>query len=167
MIRFEEKGIAITFPSGTNVFKFDDETQHGLSHCMKAVDFIVELDTSVLYIEIKNPQHPDAQTKDRKRFTQKFTSGGLDEDLKYKYRDSFLYQWASGKTGKPVRYYVLIALDSLTESELLFRTEDLKRKLPVREPSQHWPRPFVAGCAVFNIATWNNHFPNYLVTRIS
>lgn len=167
MRRFEEKGIAITFPSGTNVFKFDDETRHGLAHCMKAVDFIVELDTSVLYIEIKNPQHPDAQTKDRKRFIQEFTSGKLNEDLKYKYRDSFLYQWASGRTEKPVRYYVLIALDSLREPELLSRTEDLKRKLPVRQPSKDWPRPFVEGCAVFNIATWNNRFPNYLVTRIS
>ena len=42
----------------------------------------------------------------------------IDEDLKYKYRDSFLYEWAAGRVDKPVDYLILIALDSLTVTEL-------------------------------------------------
>lgn len=39
-----EDDLQITLPSGVVGRKFDDETSHGLSHCMKAVDFIVEMD---------------------------------------------------------------------------------------------------------------------------
>ena len=58
----------------------------------------------------------------------------MDEDLKYKYRDSFLYEWASGNTGRPIHYLVIVAIEGLSDAELLTRTDALNRKLPSQGP---------------------------------
>lgn len=57
---------------------------------MKAVDFIIELPESLLFVEFEI-RNPKAQAKDRAAFVQKFLSGQIDSDLKTKYRDSWLY----------------------------------------------------------------------------
>ncbi len=167
MTVFTEDDLQITINGAIQARKFDD-ADHGLTHCMKAVDFIVERSDCYLFIEFKDPQHPKAKEKDQRKFVQEFQSGQLDEDLKYKYRDSFLYEWAAGRADKPVDYLVLVALKSLTAAELIARTDELKRKLPLQGPqSGSWTRPIVRGCAVFNIASWNMRFPNYPVRRLT
>ena len=47
-----------------NARRFDDRPNHGLSHCMSAVDFIVELAESYLFIEIKDPQAPQVPERE-------------------------------------------------------------------------------------------------------
>ena len=101
-----EGNLQITFPDDANVMKFDDKS-HGLSHCMKAVDCIVELEDRVSFIEIKDFEHPRAPSKNRKVLIEKFQSGGLDNDLVYKFRDSFLYEWACKRVDKPIDYWIL------------------------------------------------------------
>ena len=167
MMTFTEGNLQITFPHTVNARKFDEPTTHGLSNCMKAVDFIIEDDDRISFIEIKDPDHPHARHADRKKFIDEFLSGGLNEDLKYKYRDSFLYQWATDSVNKPVNYWVIIALDTLTEFQLSMRTDDLKDKLPLNQPpSVTWTRPIVTDCMVFNIDTWNKHQPRFPLSRI-
>ena len=166
MATFTEGNLQITFPRNVNVRKFDDPLSHGLS-CMKAVDFIVNEPNKVLFIEFKDPEHPNAKAKNRAEFIKKFCSGKLDNDLKYKYRDSFLYEWASENTDKPIHYYVLIGIDRLTHADLLARMEDLKRKLPLHgPPSGAWIRPIVSSCMVFNIQAWNRSLPRFPVSRV-
>ena len=87
------------------------------------MDFIVELLDCYLFIEIKDPQDPQTPKPSRNEFLRRIKSGELDEDLKYKYRDSLLYEWASGRTNKPIDYLVLIAMDSLDNALLLNRTK--------------------------------------------
>src|SRR3990167_6666208 len=117
MTLLTEGNLQITFPNAIPVRKFDDSS-HGLAHCMKAVDFIVELKDRLLFIEFKDPEHPMGNTMERFKFVQKFLAGNIDDDFKYKYRDSFLYEWASGRAKKPIYYYVLVAIQNLTEAEL-------------------------------------------------
>ena len=167
MTTLREGNLQITFPRGAKARKFDDGASHGLSHCMKAVDFIVEEADRVLFIEIKDPDDPNAEEARRKKFVHKFLSGDLDKDLKYKYRDTFLYQWASGGVNKPIHYWVIVAFHKLTEADLSARTDDLRRKLPLHgPPTGKWNRPIVAGCMVFNIDTWNRHQPRFPLSRI-
>jgi len=50
-----ENNIQIDFRGAIGVIKFDEPEVsnpnfHGLSHCMKAVDFIVEMDDSYLFV---------------------------------------------------------------------------------------------------------------------
>ena len=160
-----ERNIEIGFPPEVKARKFDDSS-HGLP-CMKAVDFVVECPDRCLFIEIKDPEDPRATATQRKEFLTELHSGRLDTDLKYKYRDSFLYEWAKGNDAKPIYYYVIIAIASLSTVELLHRTDELKRKLPVYGPrSGTWKRQFVTDCAVFNIKMWNEYQPRFPLSRI-
>jgi hypothetical protein len=135
---------------------------------MKAVDFVIELTDSYLFIEIKDPQDPGATKKRQKKFSADLKSGRLNQTLKYKFRDSFLYEWALGRADKPVDYLVLIALDSLTGPDLTNRSDALKRELPLLGPgSIPWVQPFIRSCAVFNIDSWNKRFPQFPVSRLS
>lgn len=146
--------------------KFDD-AGHGLSHCMRAVDFIVELPDHYRFIEFKDPQHPDAPAQVAVDYLSSFQSGLIDEELKYKYRDSFLYEWAAGRADKPIDYLVLIALDTLSEPALSTGKTRLEQKIPLHGPGFiPWPRPILRGCGVFNLDSWNRHFPDYPVTRL-
>lgn len=166
MTTLSEGNLQITFSAAAKVRKFDDST-HGLSHCMKAVDFIVELKDRYWFIEFKDPQKPGIHKRRRSAYAKKFLSGKIDEDFKYKYRDSFLYEWAAERTDKPVYYFVLVALDTLTDADLLARTDALKQKLPLQGPvSGTWKRTLVADCAVFNLLAWNKHLSACPVSRL-
>lgn len=163
----KEGDIQMTPKRGIRMRKFDDAS-HGLTHCMKAVDFILEMKDKVLFIEIKDPDHPQAGPASRDKFIEEFESGNIDADLVYKCRDSFLYEWASGGVQKPVHYFMLIAIDNLTKAELLTRTDALKRKIPLLAHAPgRWKKSPVADCAVFNIKTWNEHITSCTVRRIS
>ena len=164
-ITLTEGDLQITVNNAEDARRFDG-SNHGLSHCMKAVDFIIELSDSYLYIEFKDPYQPGSTQESRQEFIQRFESGVLDEDLKYKYRDSYLYEWASGRADKPVHYAVLVAAEDLSDDVFLMRTEDLKRKLPIIVPDS-WTRPIVDACYVFNIPMWNHYLPELPVTRMS
>ena len=162
-----EGNLEITIANELSVRKFDDPAQHRLS-CMAAVDFVVEFADRYLFIEVKDPQpNPDTRVSDAIRYHERLRSGEIDGELKYKYRDSFLYEWADGRADKPVYFYVLIALDFLRDAGLLNRKQALEAVLPLLGPgSTEWTRPIVNGCGVFNIASWNRTFPDYPVRRL-
>jgi len=67
MTTLAEGDLQIALPAGAAGRKFDDGATHGLSHCMKAVDFIVELEDRILFIEFKDPDHPTAHPKDQNK----------------------------------------------------------------------------------------------------
>lgn len=160
-----EGDLQIDFPDAVYGRKFDGP-DHGLSHCMKAVDFIVELPDYYLFVEVKDPQHPRATLQSRSGFVADMHSGRLDRELKYKYRDSFLYEWAMGRAGKPIEYRVLIALNTLSAADLLNRKESLARNLPQLGPNNRpWPRLIVDSCNVFNLDSWNRTFPHHPAGR--
>ena len=102
------------------------------------------------------------------QYLKRLMQGQLDSSLYGKYRDSFLYEWASGRVDKPVYYFVLIALDLLTKPLLSQRTAALERNLPRCGPQgRPWSRPIVHGCGIFNLVSWNERFPDYPVQRLT
>ena len=160
-----EGDLQLTITDALDARKFDD-TDHGLSHCMKAVDFVIELPHRYLFIEFKDPDHPLAAAQNRQAFVQSFYSGQVNDEATQKFRDSFLYEWASGRAFKPIRFYVLVAIAGLSEANLQVSTEDLRRKLPSGVPNM-WRRSIVEDCAVFNIESWNRFLPGFRVRRLS
>ena len=163
----QEGDLEVTIEGELDARKFDDHF-HGLAHCMKAVDIIVEFADRYLFLEFKDPQHPHAPQQNRETFVQEFKGGELDEQLKYKFRDTFLYEWASGRANKPVHYFVLIADDALSDVELLSRSDALGGKLPLKGPkSGLWVRRIVESCVVFNIESWNRSLPRYPIKRLN
>ena len=160
-----EGSLEIEVPDAVGGGRFDG-AGHGLSHCMKAVDFVLELPDRYLFIELKDPQHEQATLQQRNVFVANLHSGELEEDLTSKYRDSFSYEWAMGRADKRTEYRVLIALSTLSPADLLTRTESLQRVIPLHGPSNRpWRRRIVDTCGVFNLTSWNRRFPSHPVRR--
>ena len=162
---FVEGDLQITIDDALRARRFDGP-DHGLSHCMKAVDFVVEFPDRIIFIEFKDPDHPQAQYENRQEFLNNFTGRALIEELKQKFRDSFIYEWATGHADKPVHFAVLVGMSDLTEDVLISKTEELMRELPVSGPGS-WVRQIAHGCAVFNIESWNRLLPGFQVRRLS
>jgi hypothetical protein len=160
-----EGALSFDFHGALEVRKFDKETEPARGHRMKAVDFIVELKKTVLFVEIKDPEDEKARTQNSSQFLREMAADKLYHNLAYKYRDSFLYEWAADRLRKkPLYYYVLIAVSSLTAAELDPLTKRLQDHLPQMKRSD-WKRPLVEHCAVFNIAAWNKHLKQFPVSR--
>ena len=167
MTLLTEGDLQVSFDDAVSSRRFDGD-EHGLSHCMSAVDFVIEFDDRYLFIEFKDPQDPHVPEERKETAIERFKLRSLESELTHKCRDSFLYEWASGNADKPIHYIVLIALDDLQSGDLTVRTDALRRQLPISGPGGNpWHRPFVSGCMVFNIEFWNRHFPKYPVTRLS
>lgn len=168
MTTLVEGNLRITLPRGARARKFDDST-HGLLHRhMKAVDFVIEMNDRMLYLEVKDPEHPKARTEQSEAFIAQFLATDMDDDLVRKFRDSLLYEWACDEVRKPIHYWVIVAIERLGAPELSSRSDDLKRKLPVAEVTPaRWRRRMVEDCRVFNIRAWNEALPEgYSVQRI-
>ncbi len=160
MTVYVEGNLLFDFSSAVRSTKFDEEGAHGLTHCMKAVDFLVETHDAVLLIEAKDPDHPLAQARDVAVFAQELQSSVLTaRELVPKCRDTFIYEWCcqdrAVDINKPWKYLVLIALSALRPPELIVLSDGLRRSLPVAgPPGQRW-QPFVQDCQVFNLQTWS------------
>ena len=156
----EEGQLKFDFSTALNVFKFDDGDKnspnyHGLSHCMKAVDFIAEYDEYYLFVEVKDPpNYSHYESADERK--------QLLNTLVTKFRDTFLYRWAENKIDKPIKYFCLVELDNAQISYLM---KELKLKLPAVGVAR-WQKPLVQTCIVANIARWNANFPHIPVQRI-
>ena len=163
-----ERDIEIEFPCGVGKRKFDDPEHHRLSHCMKAVDFILEYEDKILFIEIKDFADPNASQESKEKSIKKHDAETITNKLKYKYRDSFLYEWASGRTQKPVHYYVLLEARGLDNALLITINDMLHKKLPMKGPnSKPWKRDLAEACLVLNIEAWNERIADCSVARIS
>lgn len=155
-----EADLNFNFSDAINAIKFDD-SEHELTHCMSAVDFVVELSEAYLFVEVKDPSNPEACN--RESFDTKLRDGKLQKSIVKKFRDSFVYRWAENKLEKPVHFLVLITLD---EAQLNNVQDQLQRELPFRGSSR-WSRQMAASCQVINIDAWNRNFPRWPVRRLS
>ena len=158
----KEGELEFNFTNAIDGYKFDETHKenkhyHGLSHCMKAVDFIVELDTDYLFVEVKDFHNPE-QYNDANSFKD------LKNKLKTKIRDSLLYKFGEDQLNKSVRYLCLMTLEDALNSRLM---KELKRIVPEGIPSTtSWKRSLADSCIVVNIDRWNKNFPKWKVRRL-
>lgn len=142
----ETEGYKFDFPNAIELFKFDDEDKnsehyHGLSHCMKAVDVVAVFEKYQLWIEIKNfhemnitsfGDNPNEKgTKKQKSLTDYIN------DLKLKFRDTFIYRYCEGKDSLPI-YYVF--LTNLPENLCLICSKTLSENIPTVKIPDRWIR---------------------------
>ena len=170
MILTDDRDIQIDFTNALDGFVFDQMKSdrpkfHGVSE-MNRVDLVVELDRFVAYVEIKDPEHPNARPRDVRKLLRKYESGDLAVSFAKKLMDSFVYGWAEEKALKPIRYYSLVTLES--ELVLPFGDEIAKHLPPLGRPgTSRWKRAFIENCQVFNLELWNECFPEWPAKRIS
>lgn len=167
--KLRERDIEIDFTNAVDTLVFDQmksgqPNYHGISE-MHRVDFIVEFDEAILFVEVKDPGNPKAQEKGLQKFRDELNNGTLSSTFASKFIDSFFYRWAEDRLSKEIHYLSLVTL----ESEVLpnFSDEIAKKLSPTDKNSPRWKRHPVRNCQVFNIETWNENFPKWPVTRIA
>lgn len=168
-MKLRECDIEFEFTNAIDAVVFDQmipgqPNYHGIGE-MHRVDFIVELDESILFVEVKDPGNPNAQSRGLEKFIERLNNGTLSESFASKFIDSFFYRWAEDKLSKNVYYLSLVTID---KEELPNLSDEIAKKLaPVGKISNRWQRHPVQNCQVFNIETWNQNFPKWPVTRLS
>ncbi len=167
-MKLTEGELEFNFTNAIDGFKFDEKDKlsahyHGLSHCMKGVDFIIELSDKYVFIEVKDPSQSGSTDERRDKFKNKVTSGILLSEIVQKYRDTFLYRWAENKVDKPIHYICLITLESPLVLHLM---KQLKQQLPEGKAGPRWKQGIVSSCIVVNIENWNQQFTKWPILRL-
>lgn len=169
----KEGSLQFDFSQAVRVLEFDKHISPKVSHCMKCVDFLVEWQNEVWLVEVKDPEDPNIpeqnSIKEYKRFVSTLYSEKLfSQELGPKAKDSFLYLYLSRKLiDKPLKYFVLLGLDSFSDSQLLPLNTPLRRSICLSGlGDKEWTTPYFKAALVFNIRNWNNSFPECLIQRI-
>lgn len=168
-MKLKERDIEIDFTDAIDAIVFDQmnpdkPNYHGIG-AMHRVDFVVEFQEAIVFVEVKDPGNPLAQAKGLEKFMNELNNGILSSTFASKFIDSFFYRWAEDKLSKTIHYLNLVTL----ESELLPNLSDeIAGKLfPSGKNSPRWQRHPVQNCQVFNIETWNENFPKWSVSRLA
>ncbi len=165
-MKFREGNLEIDFTRG-KAKKFDGEN-HRLSHCkLKAVDFIVELEDKIIFIEVTDPDQ--APVKKKRKIIEDLKNPDSEQvwELVVKCRDTFLYEWCAEKISKPIYFIALLCIEQLDAPMLTFLTDNLKSKLPIIDLNKGiWSRNFIIGCSVWNVRKWNDIFTFFPIERV-
>ena len=169
MNKLQEDGLQIDFVGAKHAMKFDqnDPTHpeyHDLQN-MPRVDFIVEMEDAIYFVEVKDPGRPDAVDVGGTKLLKKIVDGTLEASLIEKYLFSFFFRWAERRLEKSVHYISLITLESPLLQPII---DGLDRQLThLSKKSVRWNREPLASCQVHNIETWEAVFPDWPVTRLT
>lgn len=154
------EGYHFDFPNAISIRKFDDPEMHQMSHTMKAVDVLIDMPECRIFIEIKNYEaNRDWKgflTKDKKR--EAFLDLGFS--LKYKYRDSFLYQWCQKKKEKKSIFVFLTDWPNNSQIHSFQNALHWQSLFPVQKERDNiwgkvWKRTFIADAIMVNENLWN------------
>ncbi|MBF0438400.1 MAG: hypothetical protein HQL93_04685 [Magnetococcales bacterium] len=167
---WRENDLYFDFSKAVSVIKLDS-LEHGLSHHMKAVDFVVEWQNQYWLIEVKDPENSTIPQEKRinsmNSFSDKMLSGSImKQHLSPKFRDSLVYLGLDrGIPSKSMRYYALIGIESLDPLMLNSLADTFRQQDPVIcGPKKGWTKSFEF--RIFNIALWNKYMPNCPVFRV-
>lgn len=170
---WQEGDLYFDFREAKSVISLDKHGRgHGLTHVMKAVDFVVEWDDQFWLIEVKNPENSKIPREHRDQAKQEFfnkieSRSLISSELFPKFIDSLVYLGLdSGIPTKPMRYLTLIALASLTPVQCSTLSDALlsHSKSLLHGPKNGWSKGF--SVHLFNLELWNRALPFCPVTRI-
>lgn len=165
--QFVEKDLRFDFSKAISA-KQVDRPDRELAECSSTIDFIVELENCLLFIEVKDPDHPRATEKAQRKFLNKMTALELARELAKNSRDSFFYEYTMGQIDKPIVFVALIELPSVHLIDMAPSDEELRKCLLVnKSPSMPDNGLMVKNSIIMDIAMWNNKFTDFPVTRIS
>jgi len=162
MKKLTELDLEFDFSDAIDAMYFDDDEYHS-KNTMKRVDFIVEYEEFYRFIEVKDPDIPNA--KSREKFLVKLGSGQLIQSLSGKYRDSLFFRSVQKKIDKKIQYIVLLSMASLDAALLLTKQDELHKSIPLSHSD--WSNDSAAVCVIFNLNQWKKFFGEKSVKRLS
>jgi hypothetical protein len=136
---------------------------------MKLVDLVIERETDVLLVEIKDPSNSKSHDKERNSYLRRLSNNCiLTQELTPKARDSYSFLHLMERDNKPFKYVVLLGLDAFDDAmqkAVLFGFKD-RLLADIRcEAYEAWKRKYIADCVVLSVETWNESFPKWPVVR--
>ncbi len=168
MNKLQEDGLQIDFVGAQHSMKFDQNDPdkpdyHDLQN-MPRVDFVVEMEDAIYFVEVKDPGRPDAVDVGGTKLLKKIVAGTLEASLIEKYLFTFFFRWAERRLEKSVHYVSLITLESPLLQPIIDGLE--KQLTNLSKKSVRWDLEPLASCQVHNIETWEAVFPEWPVTRL-
>lgn len=156
MAQIVTEGIQFDFPAALRLLKFDQQDKnkpdyHTLHAEMKCVDVVAEFADKDVYVEVKDFQNRltgEEVTPDLAR---------LLENLKYKYRDSFLYRYGQDKADNPILYICL--MEHLDRRLLMQLQKRLNQNIPAGIIAG-WTREILREVIVVDKKSWNENLSN-------
>ena len=163
MKTIQEEDLIFDVTSAVKAEKFDDNSIHGSKSTMKRVDFIIEENNKVIFLEIKDPDKPGATNPEK--FMNDLKGGNLIPELAGKYRDSLLFSRLRGGYEKPISYVVLVSMGRLEDALILSKTDALKFAIPLSNPQ--WQEASANSCVILKLCAYKRAFGDDSVWRAS
>ena len=161
-MKLKERDLEFDFTGASAALKFDDGTTHA-SSSIQPVDFVVENEDCYRFVEVKDPDEPDAANV--LAFREKLKSGKLIRSLARKYRDSLFFRGFQGNPQKDVEYVVLLSMNALDDALLLAKQDELQRSIPVCH--QSWQSKSATACVILNMNQWKKRYGDNSIRRLS
>ena len=152
--------------------KWDELDKQGVKlPKMKLVDIVIERESDVLLVEVKDPSNIKSPAAERESYFKRLSNNSvLTEELTPKARDSYTYLHLMERDGKSLKYVVLLGLDAFDASRQKGILSGFKDRLlaDIRcESYEPWKRMHIADCVVMSVEGWNDQFPSWPVARVS
>lgn len=163
MRTLQEEDLIFDVTSAVRAEKFDDDAIHGTKSTMKRVDFIIEEEDRVIFLEVKDPDRPGAVNPEKLK--NDLQSGNLVPELAGKYRDSLLFASLRGGYGKPINYVVLISMEHLDNALILTKSDALCSAIPLS--NRLWQEPSASSCVILKLSAYKQRFGDKSVWRAS
>ena len=169
-VSLSEGEIQIEFQGVLKAEKFDD-ARHGMSHCLKAVDFLCDWPSDLWLVELKDPEESAIPLKHQANSVAQFTRELSTEQyfrsvLAQKLKDTLLYLHLECRLpDKPMKYVVLVGLSSMDSAMMLNALDRLRKACGDPKSGIPWRRGYAV--AFLNIEEWNKRFPHCPATRIT
>ena len=169
-MKLSEGDIEIDFQGVLQAEKFDD-AKHGMSHCLKAVDFLCDWANDLWLVELKDPEEvaipPLHKAHSVAQFTKELsTEAYFRSVLAQKFKDTILYLHLDRRLpDKPLKYIVLVGLSSMDAAMMLNALDRLKKACGDPKPGTPWLRGYIV--AFLNLAEWNKRFPHCPAKRVT
>jgi hypothetical protein len=160
MVTLDEQDLRISIEGAVDGEVFDrDEIKQGTS--LQPVDLIFEFKDYYLFVEVKDPDVPEASNFEK--FRMDLQSGKVIRKVSGKCRDSTYFRMNQGKNNKPIKYVFLLSMASLDHGLLLNKQDQLRKSLP----SSHcfWGEELT--CVIMNVEQWKRKFGENSIKRIS
>ena len=163
MRTLQEGDLIFDFSSYEKYERFDCETLHGNKSDMKKVDFILESENKHIFLEVKDPDVPEAANVEK--FKRALNDGSFVRELAGQYRDSLLFSMLRGSLTKPISYIVLLSMEKLDDALVLHKIDELKKAIPITH--KRWKNDSAASCTILKLDKYKEVFGDGSVWRAS
>jgi len=168
---FREGVLEFDFTGCVHAEPFEEQFTAAQPHGMCPIDFLVEEEDRILFIEVTDYRKGIQKKKknDQNQFKSPFDPKMLvHQELVPKARDSYTYLHLMKRDRKEIFYVVVIGTKDSVEGHVLNLSTVayyLRGRLE-KEASEEWKKKYVTGSFVISPNQWNDYFPQFSLKEI-